>query len=1357
MTQQRAQPSAVGGYIRKYVIPPGMSVKDAAARIGVGRPALSNLLNGKASLSSEMALRLEKAFGADSQKLLDLQAAGDDGDRRVAARAVAVRAYVPNFLTIKAKQIHEWPNGNLDARNLLPVLLRRLVHSTGQELRQVDFPGYDNAQRRGWDGWIEADAATPWIPAGPSGWEFGTDEDPRAKAEKDYRARVASVPAAERADCTFVFVTPRNWLGKTEWTRKKHESGDWKAVRVFDASDLEQWLEESIPALMWLAEKLGMPVSGFETLEHCWDRWAAGSNPPTTPELFAPSIAAHRGTFKAWLDKPTDRVFIVSADSTDEALAFLACLFRDPEIAPRITDLAAVFHSADTLRRLASSSAPFIPIAATQEAERELAAFHPRLHCVAIRPRNAVDSEPDIALDLLSHEAFEKALSAMGIEGDEAERLERASGRSPTILRRQRSEIDAIRKPAWARDQQIARRLIPMALVGAWHVKSNADREVLAALAGCPYDEVEEYLAHLLQQDDSPVWSVAQHRGVASKIDALFAISKWITRADLTVFFRVAADVLSESDPALDLPEDQRWAAGIYGKVRNHSGALRSGVCETLVILSVHGNNLFRDRLGIDVYAQVALLIRRLLTPLTLEKLLSHDDDLPRYAEAAPDEFLKLLESDLKQPEPVVLGLLKPAGSAIFAGCPRSGLLWALEALAWRHLGRVTAILAQLSRTVIDDNWMNKPIASLEAIYRSWMPQTAASLDERMKALEVLAKRFPDIGWQICLEQFDPHLRTGHYSHKPQWRNDAVGAGEPLKTWKEIHEFSRKALDLALVWPNHDEKTLGDLVERIDGLPEESQRRVWHLIDAWTNSTDDENAKAELRERIRRFAFTRRSHKRGLKKGTRDRARAAYALLAPADPVVRHAWLFGKQFVEESADEIGDENFDFSKRDERIHQQRLDAMREIWTDRGFDGVRALLAGSEAPHTIGRYAGLCINGTQDADAFVRRCLEITGERARKADGCMEGFFASLDEGARVPLIGGIASAADAELTARVFRCAPFGQATWRLLDHQDEQVRKRYWREVMPSWFRHSDAEINELIDRLLEAKRPRAAFFAVHLDSERVETSRLKRLLRAIPTESEEAEGTYQLDSYHLEEALGALDGRAGVTRDEMANLEFLYVRALDRSNRGIPNLERQISESPALFVEAVALTYKRSDDGEDPPQWRIEDPERRKAVATATHRLLDQITRIPGTDDDGNISAEALAQWVAEARRLLAQHARAEVGDQCIGQLLARATAEDDGMRPCLAICEVMEAIGSEHIATGFAIGIYNARGAHWRSSEGGEQERAIAEQYRGWAKRRAIDYPYVSTVLESIAASYDRDAEWEDSEAKVRRRLRN
>lgn len=84
---------------------------------------------------------------------------------------MVVRSYVPVFLTIKARQIEDWAASNLDARQHPPVFLRKLVQSTGRELRQVDFLGYDNAQRKGWDGWIESDEATPWIPEGPSGTE----------------------------------------------------------------------------------------------------------------------------------------------------------------------------------------------------------------------------------------------------------------------------------------------------------------------------------------------------------------------------------------------------------------------------------------------------------------------------------------------------------------------------------------------------------------------------------------------------------------------------------------------------------------------------------------------------------------------------------------------------------------------------------------------------------------------------------------------------------------------------------------------------------------------------------------------------------------------------------------------------------------------------------------------------------------------------------------------------------------------------------------------------------------------------------------------------------------------------------
>ena len=185
--------------------------------------------------------------------------------------------------------------------------------------------------------------------------------------------------------------------------------------------------------------------------------------------------------------------------------------------------------------------------------------------------------------------------------------------------------------------------------------------------------------------EDSPLWSAGEYRGVASRIDALFGVREFVTGPDLDNFFFVAECVLSETDPALDLPEDERWAANVYGKVRDHSAALREGIREMLVLLSIHGDTLFRSGLGVDLEARISSFIHRLLTPLTIDKLLSHQDDLPDYAEAAPATFLTLIEADLQEPEPAVFGLLKPAESGPFAKCLRTGLLWALEGLAWKQ------------------------------------------------------------------------------------------------------------------------------------------------------------------------------------------------------------------------------------------------------------------------------------------------------------------------------------------------------------------------------------------------------------------------------------------------------------------------------------------------------------------------------------------------------------------------------------------------------------------------------------------------------------------------------------------------
>lgn len=89
-------PPHPGELIRTEVIEPlGLSVTRAAAILKVRRATLSDLLHGKAALSPEMALRIEKAFGPDMNHLLQMQLAYDVATMRRKADAITVTRYEP--------------------------------------------------------------------------------------------------------------------------------------------------------------------------------------------------------------------------------------------------------------------------------------------------------------------------------------------------------------------------------------------------------------------------------------------------------------------------------------------------------------------------------------------------------------------------------------------------------------------------------------------------------------------------------------------------------------------------------------------------------------------------------------------------------------------------------------------------------------------------------------------------------------------------------------------------------------------------------------------------------------------------------------------------------------------------------------------------------------------------------------------------------------------------------------------------------------------------------------------------------------------------------------------------------------
>ena len=1217
MTADDPIPVHPGSYVRTNILESRkLKVTGVAKLIGVSRPLLSNFLNGKASATPDMAARLERAFGISAKAILELQAAYDAKADNAVGTTQKVHAYVPPFLNVQANDLVNWFTTTILARTKLSVLLRTLIHSTGRDLQKVDFPGNDDAERAGWDGFIEASSGTPWIPSGASGWEFGVTADIKAKADGDFVKSVRAIKSPERANITFVFVTPRRWPGKVAWVVEMKGKKLWKDIRAYDASDLEQWVEQSLAAQTWFANQTDRPSNGVRTLERCWSDWADVAAPALHPSLFATANEAWNVRIKSFLAKE-----------------------------------------------------------------------------------------------------------------------------------------DAIHTPAWAEDSKIASGLVPLVLIGAWDTQNKADRTILSHLAEVPFEVLEKRILDLLRLNDSPVWSIGGYRGVISKMDSLFAIAGTVSRADLDRFLDVARTVLGEDDPALDLPEEERWAAAMHGKRRKFSVAVREGISETLVLLAVYGKNLFGMHLGFNGEIEAAKIVRDLLVPVTTRRLEANGRDLPLYAEAAPEKS-------------EVMGLLRPIDTGLFGSCPRTGLLWALEGLAWNPttFPRVVKILGQLSEVEINDNWANKPIESLGTILRAWMPQTAANHEMRLKAVSMLLDKHPTVGWRICLQQFgDYGSSVGGYSHKPKWRPDGYGFGEPFRTWGPINAFVREMVKIALSRPSYTVEMLCDLVSRLHALASEDQMRVWEIIDDWRNASTIDEEVAKIREKIRVIVLSRRGRKKVNEEGQAsltEKAKEVYSRLQPKDIVNKYEWLFRQGWVEVSADELTEDEMDFRAREQRIEELRVEALKYIAQERGIPGILTLAEKGNSQRQIGAHLVSGILTDEQIEDLILQSLRPT-EKDSIRDDIIAGALWALDEDRRKAIYASLRDKVAEEEALRLLLLSPYRASTWLLVDQLSSEARNRFWVEVVPQYVFDSPEENNASVRRLLEVERPRAAFASMHFELEEIHPLLLVQMLSSMAQNSKDKAEEYQLHDYDVQRAFQLLNRNPDLTLEEKAGLEFAYLDVLARSFRGegqqqIPNLEHYIEEHPELFVQAVVWAYKRKDRGEDPPEFCV--TEDRENLAKRGYRLLETIERIPGQDKaTKEEQQEKLAKWVETIRRSCAELDRSDIADVCLGKVFSNAPVGEDGVWPNEAVRDVMEDLRSEDISSGAHIGLYNARGAHWRG-EGGGQERELADKYRAWAEALLFTHPFVSSsLLMSMVNTYEREAEQQDTEAGIRRRLRH
>lgn len=1345
---ERTQYSHIGQYVREHILPTGMSITKAAETLGVGRVALSNFLNGKAGLSERMAVRLHVGFGANQDELRKLQREFETDNPVV---STSTKTYVPPFLNVKANEIEEWSNG-LDARSKLAEFLRTLVHSTCSGLEKVNFPGNDDSERHGWDGIVSTSEGNPWVPPGRSGWEFGTNKKVKQKADGDFMKRTATVSQSERSCTTFVFVTPRRWLKKEAWVEQKRSERKWKDVIAWDSNDIEQWLEQSIAGQVWFANQRGSDFRGVKSLLRCWVEWCADCRPSFTTSIFEEAISSFESMIETFLHGAKNKLVRVVADSRKEALAFLYATLSNSEKFTEFLDKAVVFTEAGPLQDLLIGKPGFLPIVASQEVERELAESGCALKGFVVDTRTALREDSDISLEPISSRAFHTALTKMGINEDRISRLARESGKSLTILRRRLSASPTIRSPQWSSNPRSAKFLLSLMLAGAWKSDNESDTYLVKQLIACE-DSVnfEDRFNELMLLEDTPVWTDGGFQGVVSKIDILYAAKQWMTPTILKQFMSVAEIVLEERDPSLDLPENKRWAAAMYGKARDISSPLRKGIGESLVLLAVHGERLWQNRLKTNIFHEITQLVRKLLEPLTLECLQSQSSALPLYAEATPDEFLSIFERDLRNEKPVVLELIRPIDDLMFGGSDRVDILNALELLAWnkRWVTRVVELLAQLAEHEPDDNLFNKPSNSLASIFRSWLPQTSISVENRISIFDRLVDNHPNVAWKIAMHQFGARSELGHYSYKPIWRDDATGFGS-VSSNAENQRFIDHCIDKCINWHTHSCATFGDLVDTVPILTNSSVRRLQQSIGNWAESASDEE-RAELREHIR-VTLRRKSTSTHTKAPTKEKIRfaiATYDLLEPNGTIWKHAWLFRQHWVPESMDEI-DADIDYSHRLKQVADLQLEAIQDVISTTSFKGVLQLAFSGNNPFVVGGCVAHALSDIESRLEFLRVILE-NGDIliSDQHQTLTRGFLQALETRSAIEIVDELRDEVGEKVSIRLLSLSDFNNLVWQSVNENGTEFATAYWAHVRPTWNNHSVSDMNYAVSRLLEVKRVAMAFEFASFKLKQVESKLIVRILSELPFSNRNEIAIIPRSVYHIGQAFKVLNERNALSQREMAMLEFLYVDVFPFNKPNIANLEVETARDPKMFADLISMSFEREDATKKRIRSDVEREQSQKAYC-----LLKKLSHIPGDEGNGLINIEKLQEWIFKVQEFCTSNGRKIFGDQQIGQLLSNAPIGEDGVWPCAPIREVLETVINEDIEIGFQIGKRNSYGFE-KLEEGGNTYRKRAKQYEDWASACDYSYPKVASILRGIAEHYQEHANWRDSQAHIERRV--
>ena len=1244
-------------------------------------------------------------------------------------------------MIITRDQLGSWADTPESKANF-PYLISRLIRATTAKDTKVDIPWGSATYIGGWDGIVDSKEKTRYVPEGISLWELGTNRDPESKANADYKKRVDESLGYPHEDATFVFVTPRTWTGKDKWVKRRKEEEKWKDVIVYDGISLAQWLDEAPAVSRWFASQgyAGVCSSdGIMTADECWEEWSCSRQLELTPDcVLAGREVAREALIKLLEGDPS--IIGVRASTKGEAIAFILATMKasDPELSGRFFSTALIVDQEDRFRSISLSMQHALNLIVRFDNAGLFSSAVRRGHHVLV-PLGADDvfSPDPITLPAVDRDALIAALVASGLSRAKASKYTKESGLDITILKKLLGFPSY--GAAWINSQPI-RELIPALLLGRWDESYSGDRELLEKLSGTSYAKYKEVLAKWLNLPESPLKKIGETWRLTSPLDLWRSISVHLLERDFQLleecFIQAYHSGNSVLESQMDLPDS-------ISKKRTYSDWVREGLTQSLILISIPQVEVSLR----DPQSWVDRIIGGLLSKARGETWVSINRELPLIAEASPQVFLQYASRSLSHRPPEIMDMFKEKPGVVVPMASHTGLLWALEELAWMPLYFKNACLLLHKLATLDPggSLANRPLNSLKEIFKASHHQPLASYEERVKVLREMLRRDVDVSWKL-LKSLLPSFssETASLTHRMRWRM-FWEATDLSYTYQERFDVYSEVVDMLISLCGGDETRFSDLIEAAPSCMPRDRERI--LKWAQENVGEIRHEKNLAWNTLRRVLNKHKLYPDAswaLRREELYPLEQLYNQLQPDDVQARYMYLFNEdiyyEVLEPSSITLSYRELSHDIIAGLMATARERAVAELVEELGVERVLELRLEVKSPSYLGEALAKVIKDEQDLQ-YVWQCLEDDAPHIAFAHGFIsqklrcEGF-SWMQTLVKELLEKGYSDKA----VANVLVVARSEQELWQYIETLGEGVYREYWLRMYPIFNDLTNEEIVEGINKLLQYRRFSSAVREAWLYGSDLPSSILIEVLRKWGTE--ESLEPSSLCGCEIGCIFKELNKRSDVEKETHLELETLYLPLLTRvgAQVGAPHLEEELASNPESFIQLLKWLYKPKDEGRQRKEQEGLSKEQIQNAAKRSDQMLEAWKKIPGMQEDGTIDETELRDWIKAARALAEECDRLEVADIHIGQLLAK-YPEDSPNWPQRTIFQAIEDINTEELKEGYSVGMWNKRGATIRGAfEGGGIEHERAGYFGELASELMCDYPNVAEVFQRLQNDYGR-----------------